>query len=141
MERSLETTASRIRAQRELTDAITEAHRERVPHKDRVLEVWNHLRLLLLDQIAEDVFSPSDPGLFQPLLDRLLDEGDPFMVLADYASYVRCQEGVSQAYGDEPRWTRMSILNTANTGKFSSDRSIREYADEIWKVRPVPVKM
>jgi starch phosphorylase len=63
------------------------------------------------------------------------------MVLADYASYLRCQERVSQTYRDEPRWTRMSILNTANTGKFSSDRSVQEYADEIWKARPAPVEM
>jgi starch phosphorylase len=94
-----------------------------------------------LDQIAGDLLSPADPGLFQPLLDRLLDEGDPFMVLADYTSYLQCQERVSQAYRDERRWTRMSILNTANTGRFSSDRAIREYSEEIWKVRPVHVKM
>jgi starch phosphorylase len=94
-----------------------------------------------LDQIADDFFSPDDPGLFQPLLDRLLAEGDPFMVLADFGSYLRCQEQVSETYCDQSRWTRASILNTANTGKFSSDRTIREYAEEIWKVRPVQVKM
>ena len=94
-----------------------------------------------LDQIADDLFSPGDPGLFQALLDRLLHEGDPFMVLADYASYLHCQEQVNQAYRDERLWTRMSILNTANAGKFSSDRTIREYAEEIWKARPVRVKL
>jgi starch phosphorylase len=94
-----------------------------------------------LDQIADDLFSPGDPGLFQPLLDRLLHEGDPFMVLADFASYLHCQERVSQAYRDERLWTRMSILNTANTGKFSSDRTIREYCEEIWKAHPVRVKL
>ncbi len=94
-----------------------------------------------LDQIADDLFSPHHPGLFQPLLDRLLHEGDPFMVLADYASYLHCQERVNQTYRDERLWTRMSILNTANTGKFSSDRTIREYSEGIWKVRPVRVKL
>ena len=94
-----------------------------------------------LDQIADGLFSPGDPGLFQALLDRLLHEGDPFMVLADYASYLHCQEQVNQAYRDERLWTRMSILNTANTGKFSSDRTIREYAEGIWKARPVRVKL
>jgi starch phosphorylase len=94
-----------------------------------------------LDQIANGLFSPEDPGLFQPVLDRLLHEGDPFMVLADYRSYLHCQERVSRAYRDERRWTRMSILNTANVGKFSSDRTVREYSEEIWKVRPVRVKM
>ncbi len=94
-----------------------------------------------LDQIADGLFSPDDPGLFQPLLDRLLHEGDPFMVLADYSSYLHCQEQVSQTYRDERLWTRMSILNTANTGRFSSDRTIREYTEEIWKVRPVRVTL
>ena len=94
-----------------------------------------------LDQIANDLFSPDHPGLFQPLLDRLLHQGDPFMVLADYAPYLRCQERVNQTYRDERLWTRMSILNTANTGKFSSDRTIREYTEEIWKVHPVRVKL
>ena len=60
---------------------------------------------------------------------------------ADYGSYLRCQERVSRFYRDEERWTRMSILNTAHTGKFSSDRTIREYAEEIWGVRPVPVEL
>jgi starch phosphorylase len=94
-----------------------------------------------LDQISGDLFSPADPGLFQPLLERLLHEGDPFMVLADYTSYLQCQERVNQTYRDDRRWTRMSILNTANTGRFSSDRTVREYSEEIWKVRPVRVKM
>jgi starch phosphorylase len=94
-----------------------------------------------LDQIAGDLFSPADPGLFQPLLERLLHEGDPFMVLADYASYLHCQERVNQTYRDQQRWTRMSILNTASMGRFSSDRTIREYTEEIWNVRPVRVKM
>jgi starch phosphorylase len=95
----------------------------------------------VLDQIANNAFSPDEPGLFQPLLDRLLHEGDPYMVLADYASYVQCQEQVSQTYRDWRRWTRMSILNTANVGKFSSDRTIREYAEQIWQVHAVPVSL
>jgi starch phosphorylase len=94
-----------------------------------------------LDLIANGLFSPGDAGLFQPLLDRLLHGGDPFMVLADYASYLRCQERVNQAYRDERLWTRMSILNTANMGWFSSDRTIREYGEEIWKVHPVRVNL
>jgi starch phosphorylase len=95
----------------------------------------------VLDQITHNVFSPREPGLFQPLLDRLLHEGDPYMLLADYRSYVECQEEVSRIYRDWRCWTRMSILNTANMGKFSSDRTVREYAEQIWQVRPVPVKL
>jgi starch phosphorylase len=94
-----------------------------------------------VDQIANDTFSPHEPGLFRPLLDRLLQEGDPYMVLADYAAYVECQEHVAQVYRDWRLWARKSILNTANVGKFSSDRTIREYADEVWNVRPLPVTL
>ena len=64
---------------------------------------------------------------------------DPFLVVADYASYVECQDRVSAAWRDIPTWTRMSILNTARSGKFSSDRAIREYCDDIWNVWPVTV--
>jgi starch phosphorylase len=94
-----------------------------------------------VDQIREDFFSGGETELYQALIDRLLHEGDPYMVLADYAAYVACQEQVSRAYADPRRWTRMSILNTANVGKFSSDRTIREYAEEIWDVHPVPVSL
>jgi starch phosphorylase len=97
---------------------------------------------LAIDQIANNLFSADEPGLFQPLLDRLLfRESDPYMVLADYASYVECQERVCRTYRDWRHWTRMSILNTANMGKFSSDRTVREYAQQIWNVEPVPVTL
>lgn len=66
---------------------------------------------------------------------------DPFLVLADYESYVECQDKVSTAWQDTDAWTRMSILNTARSGKFSSDRAIAEYCDEIWNVQPVTVKV
>ncbi|UCD75396.1 MAG: glycogen/starch/alpha-glucan phosphorylase [Phycisphaerales bacterium] len=94
-----------------------------------------------LDQISGGFFSPTEPGLFRCLTDRLLEEGDPYMVLADYESYVECQQRVSRAYGDQAHWTRKSILNTARMGKFSSDRTIRQYAEEVWKLRPVPVSL
>ncbi len=99
-------------------------------------ELWT-----ALDQIRDNVFSPNTPGLFQPLVDSLLHHGDYYMVLADYSSYVGCQDRVNQTYNDWRRWTRMSILNTANTGKFSSDRTINEYAEQIWRVRPMPVQL
>jgi starch phosphorylase len=85
-------------------------------------------------------FSRGDAEVFQPLVENLTRH-DPFLVLADYAGYVACQEEVSAAWGDAERWTRMSILNTARSGKFSSDRAIREYCDEIWHVAPVTVKL
>ena len=91
----------------------------------------------VLDTIATGTFSPEDPRLFQPVIDSLLNGGDPYMLLADFAAYLACQEQVSQAYLDPDRWDRMVILNVARMGKFSSDRTIREYAEEIWGVKPV----
>ena len=92
----------------------------------------------MLDQIAIGYFSPGNPGLFRPLIDALL-EYDHFMVLADYRPYIQCQERVNQAYGDQECWTQKSILNVARIGYFSSDRAIREYCEQIWKILPIEV--
>lgn len=94
----------------------------------------------VIDVLRAGVFSKGAKELFRPLLDSLLGS-DPFMVLADYQSYVECQEEVSKAYLDVPRWTRMSILNVARMGKFSSDRAIQEYCTDIWRVEPVTVTL
>jgi starch phosphorylase len=105
---------------------------------------WEHYRgdrelKGVIDAIAGDTFSPGQPRLFQPIVDSLLNGGDPYLCLADFGPYVRCQEEVAKAYLDQERWTRMAILNVARTGRFSSDRTIRQYADEIWGVKPVKV--
>ncbi|TVQ08432.1 MAG: glycogen/starch/alpha-glucan phosphorylase [Leptolyngbya sp. DLM2.Bin27] len=92
----------------------------------------------VLDVIASGLFSPEHPDMFLPILDSLLVD-DPYMVMADYAAYVQCQEHVSRTYEDRDRWVRMAILNTARIGKFSADRTIADYAREIWKVKAVPV--
>jgi starch phosphorylase len=91
-----------------------------------------------LDQLSSGFFSRGDSSLFRPLVDSLLRH-DPYLLLADFRSYVDCQERVGRAFKDEDEWTRMSILNTARTGKFSSDRSIRDYCKDIWHVSPEPV--
>jgi starch phosphorylase len=91
-----------------------------------------------IDAIASGVFSGGDHNLFRPLVDDLLGR-DPYMCLADYRSYVDAQADVDRVYRDTARWTKMSILNVARAGKFSSDRAIREYCADIWKVSPVPV--
>ncbi len=88
-----------------------------------------------LDLIADGFFSNGDRERFRPLLDSLLTRDD-YMVLADYQSYVDCQARVDDAFRDRGAWTRMSILNSARVGQFSSDRSVREYCRAIWNVTP-----
>ena len=90
----------------------------------------------VLDMIGNGAFSPNEPELFKPIADALLGH-DEYMLLADYASYIKCQDDVSKAYRDPATWTKKSIINVANMGKFSTDRTIREYASEIWGVKPV----
>ncbi len=92
-----------------------------------------------VDQIASGYFLPGEPDLFQPLVNSILG-CDPFMLLADFASYVECQDRVGVAYQDAEEWTRKSILNTARIGYFSSDRAIREYCEQIWRVGPEPIE-
>jgi glycogen phosphorylase len=92
-----------------------------------------------LDLIGNGYFSHGDRDLFRPLLDSLI-ERDEFLVLADYRAYVDCQAEVERVYHSPPEWTRMSILNVARMGKFSSDRTIEEYCRDVWHVEPVPVK-
>ena len=94
----------------------------------------------VIDRIARGDFSYGDRKLFKPIVDSLLYH-DPYMLLADYQAYVDCQDRVSEAYQDRDRWIRMSILNSARMGKFSSDRTIREYCKEIWDVRPVKIEL
>jgi len=88
-----------------------------------------------LDMIAGGAFSQGDRDLFRPLVESLLSRDD-YMLCADYQAYVDCQDQVSGAYADVDRWTRMAILNTARVGRFSSDRSIREYCRDIWHTPP-----
>ncbi|MFM2419319.1 MAG: hypothetical protein RL385_4042, partial [Pseudomonadota bacterium] len=91
-----------------------------------------------IDLLASGYFSRGDKSLFEPIVERMLDRDD-YMLVADFMSYIDAQDQVSAAYRDRPRWNRMSILNAARSGKFSSDRSIREYCDNIWHVNPVSV--
>jgi starch phosphorylase len=90
----------------------------------------------VLDMIGSGALSRGDPALFRPLLNNLL-WNDPFMLLADYQSYVDCQDQVSALWRTPDSWTSKSILNVARMGKFSSDRSIRDYCDRVWRVKPI----
>jgi starch phosphorylase len=95
---------------------------------------------VVIDLIADGYFSRGDRELFRPLVNSLL-HGDPYMLLADFQSFVDCQNKVSLAYLDKEQWARMSILNVARSGKFSSDRTIREYCQDIWQVKPVKIDL
>jgi starch phosphorylase len=93
----------------------------------------------VVDWLRSDYFTPGEHDAFAPLCSSLLDGGDPYLCLADYADYIRAQEDVDKAFADKKRWAKMAILNTARVGKFSSDRTISEYAAQIWKLKPVKV--
>jgi starch phosphorylase len=93
-----------------------------------------------IDSLTSGEFSHGDRSLFEPLVNSLLTS-DEYMLLADYQSYIDSQERVSQAYKNPDEWTRMSILNVARIGKFSSDRSIRDYCADIWKTWPVKIQL
>ncbi len=93
----------------------------------------------VLDMIGTGFFSADDPNRFKPVVDALLQSGDHFLLLADYASYIACQKEVEDAYRDQEQWVKKAILNVANMGKFSSDHTIMQYADQIWDVRQMTI--
>jgi len=94
----------------------------------------------VIDLINSGLFSRGDGWLFRPLTDNLLNS-DPFLVCADFQDYIDCQAQVSRVYEDPEKWARMSILNVARCGQFSSDRAVREYNADIWRATPVPVEV
>jgi starch phosphorylase len=102
-------------------------------YRPRAIYESNPFLRQVIDGIASGQFSRGDRNLFRPLLDQLL-EHDPYLLFADYQSYVDCQDRVDATYRDEKTWNKMAILNAARMGKFSSDRSIREYSEKIWQV-------
>ena len=93
-----------------------------------------------LELIVQGKFTHGDTEVLRPVVDNLIHH-DPFLALADYRSYVDCQQRVSEAWLDRDRWSHMSILNTARSGKFSSDRAIDQYCRGIWNVAAMPVDL
>ena len=114
--------------------------RKREGYNPRAIYDSNANLRQVLDALSSGEFSHGDKSLFEPLVSSLL-HGDDYMLLADYQSYIDCQDSVSQAYKNQDDWTRMSILNVARIGKFSSDRSIRDYCADIWKTWPVKIQL
>jgi starch phosphorylase len=111
--------------------------------KSRGYQPWDYYQgnaelKRVIDSIAEGHFANGDTQLFRPIVDSLLQH-DEYLLLADYQAYIDCQDEVDAVYHDQVTWTQRSILNTARCGFFSSDRTIREYCADIWKVTPVPV--
>jgi starch phosphorylase len=114
--------------------------RKREGYNPRAIFEANHMLHEVLDSLSNGDFSRGDKALFEPLVNSLLTT-DEYMLLADYQAYVDCQDQVSAAYNDQEAWTRMSILNVARIGKFSSDRAIRDYCADIWKTWPVKIQL
>jgi starch phosphorylase len=106
------------------------------------MDYYHHNESLraVIDLIGSGIFTSGDRELFKPIIDSLLYK-DPYMLFADYQAYIDCQDRVGRLYADKKRWTQMSILNTARMGKFSSDRSIKQYCQKVWDVQPCPVKL
>jgi starch phosphorylase len=121
-----------------LTTQEVEQKRAEGYHPHAVYESNAPLREIV-DSLASGEFSDGDRSLFQPLVQSLLNH-DPYMLFADYQSYIDCQDQIGLAFRDTDHWTRMSILNVARIGKFSSDRAIRDYCAEIWKTWPVKIQ-
>jgi starch phosphorylase len=92
---------------------------------------------MALDMIRSNVFSLLEPGLFDPILRSLIDYNDYYMLLADLKSYCEAQDRVDATYRDAALWNRMSLVNIARSGRFSSDRAVLEYAEKIWNIKPV----
>jgi glycogen phosphorylase len=93
-----------------------------------------------LDMIRDNAFSPAEPGIFMPIWDALLTHGDYYRHLSDLSAYVQTQARVSALYQQAEAWARKAILNVGHSGKFSSDRTIAEYAADIWQAKPCPVE-
>ncbi|MEC8229995.1 MAG: glycogen/starch/alpha-glucan phosphorylase, partial [Pseudomonadota bacterium] len=94
----------------------------------------------VLDWLETDYFTPGKPGALVSIKQSLLDNGDPYMVLADFRAYSDAQIAVDAAYRDKERWAEMAIINTAKMGKFTSDRSIRDYVERVWKLSPCKIE-
>ena len=93
----------------------------------------------VVDWVGSNYFTPDEPGALSALNHSLIEGGDPYLCLADFRSYSDAQAKIDLAYRDRSRWAKMAIMNTARMGKFSSDRTIHEYARDIWSLPQVPV--
>ncbi len=91
----------------------------------------------VVDSLQDDTWCPDEPGIFEPIVKTLLEQGDRYMIMADFRSFVETSQRVDELYQDRDEWAKKAIINIARCGKFSSDRTIKEYADDIWHIHPV----
>ncbi|MFO8145138.1 MAG: glycogen/starch/alpha-glucan phosphorylase, partial [Candidatus Syntrophosphaera sp.] len=94
-----------------------------------------------IDAIASNAFSANEPGIFDPIVKSLLENGDPYCILADFASYMEVTGKIDELYREPHQWARKAIINIARMGKFSADRAIREYAEDIWDIEPILLEL
>jgi starch phosphorylase len=113
-----------------------DALRQKGYHPRDYYEANSELRRVI-DMLGSGYFSPSEPARYQTIVENLL-VSDPYMLLADYGAYIAAQERVDALFLDQEQWNRKAILNVSQLGHFSSDRTIREYAKQIWGIQPVP---
>ncbi|MEI8122801.1 MAG: glycogen/starch/alpha-glucan phosphorylase, partial [bacterium] len=95
----------------------------------------------IIDCLSGDFINLEQPGLYRPIREALLEHGDYYMHLADFQSYIQTQKIVDETYRDQDKWDRMVVMNIANMGKFSSDRTIMEYSREVWNIKPCPINL
>jgi len=119
-------TEEQIEAQRDHYDPLA------IIDKDEDLQLVLHL-------LESGYFNQFEPNIFDEIIHSIKSPQDPWMTIADFRSYIDTQKRVEEAYRDKELWTRMSIINCANSGKFSTDRTISEYNNEIWKLKPQPI--
>jgi len=95
----------------------------------------------VIDSIRGDLFCPTEPGIFNSIAQSLLENGDPYLMLADFQSYLAASQRADELYSQPREWARTAIVNIARSGKFSADRAIREYAEDIWKVKQLQLDL
>ncbi len=95
----------------------------------------------VIDSLQDDSFCKDEPSIFDPIVQTLLEQGDTYLHLADFRSFIEASARIDELYLKPEEWAKKALINVARIGKFSSDRTIREYANQIWEIEPTSVKL